>query len=50
MKFLPGVCDLSLFSRLPGTLDVYYVSLTPEIVYQASGRTMTDRTHQVGIS
>jgi hypothetical protein len=24
--------------------------LTPEIVYQASGRTMTDRTHEVGIS
>jgi hypothetical protein len=26
------------------------VSLTLEIVYQASGRTMTDRTHEVGIS
>jgi hypothetical protein len=26
------------------------IRLTPEIVYQASGRTMTDRTHEVGIS
>jgi hypothetical protein len=26
------------------------VSLTPEIVYQASGRTMTDHTHEVRIS
>ena len=26
------------------------VSLTPEIVYQASGRTMTDRIHEVRIS
>jgi hypothetical protein len=31
--------------------DHYHcVPLTPEIVYQASGRTMTDRTHEVGIS
>jgi len=30
--------------------EYHCVSLTPEIVYQASGRTVTDRTHEVGIS
>jgi hypothetical protein len=29
--------------------SVHCVPLTPEIVYQASGRTMTDRTHEVGM-
>ena len=32
------------------TLSGHCVSLTPEIVYQASGRTMTDHTHEVRIS
>ena len=31
-------------------MSTHCVSLTPEIVYQASGRAMTDRTHEVGIS
>ena len=31
------------------TKHPHCVSLTPEIVYQESGRTMTDRTHEVGI-
>ena len=47
----PDMVDLLLLIMSALTLFYYHcVSLTPEIVYQACGRTMTDRTHEVGIS
>ena len=51
MNLDPDMEDLLLLIMSALSLFYYHcVSLTPEIVYQASGRTMTDRTHEVGIS
>ena len=51
MNLDPDMVDLLLLIMSALSLFYYHcVSLTPEIVYQASRRTMTDRTHKVGIS
>ena len=51
MNLDPDMIDLLLLIMSALSLFYYHcVSLTPEIVYQASRRTMTDRTHEVGIS
>ena len=46
----PGLDSMPVISNNVHSTHNHWVSLTSEIVYQVSGRTMTDGTHEVGIS